>query len=310
MRRGVDLDQRRGAAWRGDCRRVIKGRWRCNPSTYRTDGQPWRWAWADWWSRRPCCSRSSDPPTRCRPSPQQTGPALYRLPYRRLRAAAHAVRARVQDQRLYAERAAPGRRRICRCRRCWKARSPTPRNRCRTAPSRIPMTRNNNFAVRSGQHLHRRPGHRPHRRLHAADLFEPRQPDEGGNGLRVDNTDLRPYTTTVAGVRQRSDAGPHASTTTRRCRIRTTAPSPGAIRTIDRQLAPGQRRQHAVRCRLGWTSFAGKSLGVTAYAWYNEHLYLEAGAYQTMSSWLGKPLRRRRGPITPKGSMPYAPRRL
>ncbi len=52
-------------------------------------------------------------------------------------------------------------------------------------------------------------------------------------------------------------------------------------------------------------NFAGNVIGVTAYAWYNEHLYLEAGGYQEMSPWLANRFGVGGGPTTPQ-VMPYA----
>ncbi|HET8995632.1 MAG TPA: hypothetical protein VFN42_03100, partial [Acetobacteraceae bacterium] len=52
-------------------------------------------------------------------------------------------------------------------------------------------------------------------------------------------------------------------------------------------------------------AFAGNVLGATAYAWYNEHLYVEAGAYGTQSPWLSYRLGTSGGPVS-NNLMPYA----
>lgn len=123
----------------------------------------------------------------------------------------------------------------------------------------------------------------------------------GSNGLSVDNTDLRPYTTTVQafgndltlGVSVNNNPSvqdPYNSTFAWGYPYYGAglAPTPGAASILA-------------------GTFAGNAIGVTAYAWYNEHLYLEAGGYEAMSPWLQNRFGEAAGgaPIVSSGLMPY-----
>ena len=126
----------------------------------------------------------------------------------------------------------------------------------------------------------------------------------GGNGLSVDNSDLRPYTTTFQLFGNDLEVGLSINNNpTVQDPFNSTfawgypfygpkiAPGPSAGTLLSGSAANGP-------------AMAGNSIGVTAYAWYNEHLYLEAGGYQTMSSWLENRFGVSGGPITP-GIAPY-----
>ncbi len=126
----------------------------------------------------------------------------------------------------------------------------------------------------------------------------------GGNGLVVDNTDLRPYTTTVQAFGNDLTLGltvnnnptvqdPYNSTFAWGYPyfVPKIAPGPSAGTILSGAASVGP-------------NFAGNVIGVTAYAWYNEHLYLEAGGYQEMSPWLANRFGVGGGPVTPN-VMPY-----
>jgi hypothetical protein len=53
------------------------------------------------------------------------------------------------------------------------------------------------------------------------------------------------------------------------------------------------------------TGFNNNSIGYTAYLWYDRHLYLEAGAYTTMSPWLLGRVGNDFGAGSSQGAMPY-----
>ncbi len=127
----------------------------------------------------------------------------------------------------------------------------------------------------------------------------------GGNGIVVDNTDLRPYVTTVQAFGNDLELGLTINNNpTVQDPFNSTfawgypfygpkiAPGPSAASMLSGGASAGP-------------SFAGNSIGVTAYAWYNEHLYMEVGAYQTMSSWLENRFGVGGGPVTPNLA-PYA----
>ena len=119
----------------------------------------------------------------------------------------------------------------------------------------------------------------------------------GGNGLSVDNTDLRPYTTTVQAFGNDLTLGISVNNNPTVQDPYNSTPAWG-YPYISSSFAGGP----AAAPLLG--SIGGNVLGVTAYAWYNEHLYLEAGAYGGMSSWLGNRFGVGQGPLN-KGLMPY-----
>ena len=127
----------------------------------------------------------------------------------------------------------------------------------------------------------------------------------GGNGIVVDNTDLRPYVTTVQAFGNDLELG------------LTVTNNPGVQDPFNSsfawgypfyapKIAPGPSAGTVLSglAAVG-PNFAGNVIGVTAYAWYNEHLYLEAGGYQEMSPWLANRFGVGGGPTTPQ-VMPYA----
>jgi hypothetical protein len=99
------------------------------------------------------------------------------------------------------------------------------------------------------------------------------------NTSHVDNTDLRPFTTTVS-------IGDHE------LRIGTTLNNTPTVQDpynttfawgypyIVSSLAPTPAAQPMLA-----SGFVGNAIGYTVYAWYDKHLYLEAGAYNTFSPW-------------------------
>ena len=118
------------------------------------------------------------------------------------------------------------------------------------------------------------------------------------HGVVVDNSDLRPYTTTVQAFGNDLTLGLSVNN------------NPTVEDPYNSTFAWGYPyaaskfgSTPAAKSLLSGT-FGGKVLGVTAYAWYNEHLYLEAGAYGGMSSWLGNRFGVGQGPLN-KGLMPY-----
>jgi hypothetical protein len=127
----------------------------------------------------------------------------------------------------------------------------------------------------------------------------------GGNGIVVDNTDLRPYVTTVQAFGNDLELG---ITVNNNPTVQDPFNSTFAwgYPYFTPKIAPGPSVATMVSgaATVG-PNFAGNSIGVTAYAWYNEHLYLEFGAYEGMSSWLGNRFGVGQGPITPNLA-PYA----
>ena len=121
---------------------------------------------------------------------------------------------------------------------------------------------------------------------------------DGGNGLGVDNTDLRPYTTTVQAFGNDLTLGISINNNpTVQDPYNTTAAWGFPYYGTDLAPAPGASTV------LGGV-FGGTSIGVTGYAWYNEHLYLEVGGYEAMSPWLAYRFGVAGGPVS-KGLMPY-----
>lgn len=119
----------------------------------------------------------------------------------------------------------------------------------------------------------------------------------GTNGLSVDNTDLRPYTTTVQAFGNDLTLGVSVNN------------NPSVQDPYNSTFAWGYPYYAAgleVFPDAGplLTQFGGTSIGVTGYAWYNEHLYLEVGGYEAMSNWLANRFGVEGGPIS-KGLMPY-----
>ena len=118
------------------------------------------------------------------------------------------------------------------------------------------------------------------------------------NSFVLDNSDLRPYTTTVQAFGNDLTLGISVNNNpTVQDPYNSTFAWGYPFYTNKLEIMPG-----AATLLAG--TFAGNSIGVTAYAWYNEHLYLEAGAYQAMSPWLADRLIGGGAPVTPNLS-PY-----
>jgi hypothetical protein len=100
------------------------------------------------------------------------------------------------------------------------------------------------------------------------------------NTVHLDNTDLRPFTT-VFGIGNKD------------LRVGVTVNNNPTVQDpynstyawgypfVSSVLAPTPSAQPILN-----GAFGGNSIGVTAYAWYDSKLYVEGGAYQTMSPWL------------------------
>jgi len=119
------------------------------------------------------------------------------------------------------------------------------------------------------------------------------------NGVVVDNTDLRPYTTTVQAFGNDLTLGLTVNNNPTVQDPYNSTPAWGYPYISSRFVG-----SPAAGVLLTNGSLAGNVIGVTAYAWYNEHLYLEAGAYGGMSNWLGNRFGVGQGPLN-KGLMPY-----
>ncbi|MDE2007222.1 MAG: hypothetical protein KGI51_11690 [Rhodospirillales bacterium] len=127
---------------------------------------------------------------------------------------------------------------------------------------------------------------------------------QGGNGIVVDNSDLRPYTTTFQAFGNDLEVG---LTINNNPTVQDPFNSSFAwgYPFYGPKIAPGPSAGTLISGGASaGPSMAGNSIGITAYAWYNEHLYLEAGGYQTMSSWMENRFGVSGGPITP-GIAPY-----
>jgi hypothetical protein len=119
------------------------------------------------------------------------------------------------------------------------------------------------------------------------------------NASHLDNTDLRPYTTTfdLAGNELRVGTTINNNPTVQDPYNSTfawgfpfvasgLAPTPAATPILD-------------------GAFAANTIGYTAYAWYDHSLYLEAGGYTTLSTWSLARLGNALGPGSTQGVMPY-----
>jgi len=100
--------------------------------------------------------------------------------------------------------------------------------------------------------------------------------DGVGRTFVLDNTDLRPLTTVfdLGDTTLRLGISVNNNPTVQDPYNSTYA---WGYPFVSSALAPTPAAQLAVASAL-----SGNSIGVTAYAWYNQHLYLEAGGYETM----------------------------
>jgi hypothetical protein len=118
------------------------------------------------------------------------------------------------------------------------------------------------------------------------------------NTLVVDNTDLRPYTTTVQAFGNDLTLGLTVNNNPTVQDPYNSTPAWGyPFYTNHLEIMPGASPLLA-------GTFAGNVIGVTAYAWYNQHLYLEAGAYGAQSPWLANRFGTGGGPAS-NNLMPY-----
>ena len=118
------------------------------------------------------------------------------------------------------------------------------------------------------------------------------------NTFALDNTDLRPYVTTVQAFGNDLTLGLTINNNPTVQDPYNSTPAWGyPFYASDLEPAPG------ASTLLGG-GLAGTVTGVTAYAWYNEHLYLEAGAYGAQSPWLSYRLGTEGGPAS-NNLMPY-----
>ncbi len=118
------------------------------------------------------------------------------------------------------------------------------------------------------------------------------------NTVVLDNTDLRPYVTTVQAFGNDLTLGVSVNNNpTVQDPYNSTFAWGYPFYASQLQIMPGASS-------LLNGAFAGNVIGVTAYAWYNEHLYLEAGAYGTQSPWLSARLGTEGGPVS-NNLMPY-----
>lgn len=119
------------------------------------------------------------------------------------------------------------------------------------------------------------------------------------NTFVLDNTDLRPYTTTVQAFGNDLTLGLTVNNNPTVQDPYNSTPAWGyPFYTNQLEISPG------ASTLLGGGALAGNVIGVTAYAWYNEHLYLEAGAYGAQSPWLSYRLGTAGGPVS-NNLMPY-----
>ena len=118
------------------------------------------------------------------------------------------------------------------------------------------------------------------------------------NSGYLDNTDLRFTTTTdVHDTELRVGISVNNSPTVQDPYNTTFA---WGFPYVSSALAPVQAAQPVLA-----GDFAGNSIGYTAYAWWDKSLYLEAGAYSTMSPWLLTRTGTNYGAGSSQGQMPY-----
>jgi hypothetical protein len=118
------------------------------------------------------------------------------------------------------------------------------------------------------------------------------------NTVVLDNTDLRPYTTTLQAFGNDLTVGLTVNNNpTVQDPYNSTFAWGYPFFTNKLEITPGASTLLA-------GAFAGNVIGVTAYAWYNEHLYVEAGAYGAQSPWLSFRLGTEGGPAS-NNLIPY-----
>ncbi len=115
----------------------------------------------------------------------------------------------------------------------------------------------------------------------------------------LDNVDLRPYVTTLSLGGKDLVLGTTINNSPTVQDAYTSSPAWG-YPYVSSALAPSPAAGPALA-----GAFAGNSIGYTAYAWYDRSLYLEGGAYQTMSPWLLARVGGAYGPGAAPGVMPY-----
>ena len=119
------------------------------------------------------------------------------------------------------------------------------------------------------------------------------------NASNVDNTDLRPYTTTfdLFGNELRVGTTINNNPTVQDPYNSTFA---WGYPYIASQLAPTPSASPILA-----SGFNNNSIGYTVYAWYDRHLYLEAGAYTTLGTWALARIGNDFGVGSSQGAMPY-----
>lgn len=112
------------------------------------------------------------------------------------------------------------------------------------------------------------------------------------NTFALDNTDLRPYTTTIQVLNNSLTLGLSVNNNPSvQDPYNSTFAWGYPFYTNNLQIMPGASTLLA-------GTFAGNVIGTTAYAWLNNHLYVEAGAYGSQSPWLASRLGTAGGPVS------------
>jgi len=118
------------------------------------------------------------------------------------------------------------------------------------------------------------------------------------NTFVLDNTDLRPYVTTVQAFGNDLVLGMSVNNNPSvQDPYNSTFAWGYPFYTNQLEIMPGAST-------LLSGAFAGNVIGATGYAWYNQHLYVEAGAYGTQSPWLANRLGTGGGPAS-NNLIPY-----
>ncbi len=108
----------------------------------------------------------------------------------------------------------------------------------------------------------------------------------------VDNTDLRPFVTTTQLFGNDLTVGLSVNNNPS---VQDPYNSSFAwsypFYTSDLEVGPGAATMMS-------DAFAGNTLGATVYGWYDDHIYLEAGAYHTQSDWLATRFGVAGGPVS------------
>jgi len=118
------------------------------------------------------------------------------------------------------------------------------------------------------------------------------------NTFALDNTDLRPYVTTVQAFGNDLTLGVSVNNNPSvQDPYNSTFAWGYPFYTNKLQISPGASTLLA-------GAFAGNVIGATAYAWYNQHLYVEAGVYGAQSPWLSNRLGTAGGPVS-NNPIPY-----